>query len=151
MKGVYTIGDAILPLSIPAGKPVPIALATTTRREVQYVIDRVFEDKPGRASKGVIGASTPSVFDYHFAIAGLSQFSATKNKLDYQTSFYEDNMRPAYVPGADNPKVYASLTPNPYTHRIPGGTILSKYDIAAQGNILALVISHRVCLEDLAE
>lgn len=33
VKDVYAIGDAILPLSIPVGKPMPIALATTARRE----------------------------------------------------------------------------------------------------------------------
>ena len=151
VKDVYAIGDAILPLSIPAGKPMPIALATTARREAQYVVDHIFEDKPDRAFKGVIGASALSVFDYHFATAGLNKFSAAKNKLDYQTSFYEDHMRPAYVPEADNPKVYVSLTFNPYTHQILGGAVLSKYDITAQGNVLALAISHKMRLEDLAE
>ena len=117
VKDVYAIGDAILPLSIPAGKPMPIALATTTRREAQYVVDHIFEDKPDRAFKGVIGASALS----------------------------------AYVPEADNPKVYVSLTFNPYTHQILGGAVLSKYDITAQGNVLALAISHKMRLEDLAE
>ena len=102
-------------------------------------------------AKGVIGASALSVFDYHFATAGLNQFSAARNKIDYQTSFYEDHMRPAYVPEADNPKVYVSLTFNPYTHQILGGAVLSKYDITAQGNVLALAISHKMRLEDLAE
>ena len=151
VKDVYAIGDAILPLSIPVGKPMPIALATTTRREAQYVVDHIFEDKPDHAFKGVIGASALSVFDYHFATAGLNKFSAPKNKLDYQTSFYEDHMRPAYIPEADNPKVYVSLTFNPYTHQILGGAVLSKYDITAQGNVLALAISHKMRLEDLAE
>lgn len=151
VKDVYAIGDAILPLSIPVGKPMPIALATTAKREAQYVVDHIFEDKPDRAFKGVIGASALSVFDYHFATAGLNKFSAAKNKLDYQTSFYEDHMRPAYVPEADNPKVYVSLTFTPYTHQILGGAVLSKYDITAQGNVLALAISHKMRLEDLAE
>ena len=151
VKDVYAIGDAILPLSIPVGKPMPIALATTARREAQYVVDHIFEDKPDRAFKGVIGASALSVFDYHFATAGLNKFSAAKNKLVYQTNFYEDHMRPAYVPEADNPKVYVSLTFTPYTHQILGGAVLSKYDITAQGNVLALAISHKMRLEDLAE
>ena len=62
---------------------MPIALATTTRREAQYVVDHIFEDKLDRAFKGVIGASALSVFDYHFATAGLNQFSAARNKIDY--------------------------------------------------------------------
>lgn len=98
VKDVYAIGDAILPLSIPAGKPMPIALATTARREAQYLVDHLFEAKPDKAFKGVIGASALSVFDYHFATAGLNQFSAKRNDVPFKTSFYEDSMRPAYIP-----------------------------------------------------
>lgn len=151
VKDVYAIGDAILPLSIPAGKPMPIALATTARREAQYLVDHLFEAKPDKAFKGVIGASALSVFDYHFATAGLNQFSAKRNDVPFKTSFYEDSMRPAYIPEKDNPKVYVSLAFNPYNHQILGGAVLSKYDITAQGNVLALAISHKMTLEDLAE
>jgi NADH peroxidase len=151
VKDVYAIGDAILPLSIPAGKPMPIALATTARREAQYLVDHLFEAKPDKAFKGVTGASALSVFDYHFATAGLNQFSAKRIDIPYATSFYEDSMRPAYIPEKDNPKVYVSLTFNPYNHQILGGAVLSKYDITAQGNVLALAISYKMTLEDLAE
>ena len=151
VKDVYAIGDAILPLSIPAGKPMPIALATTARREAQYLVDHLFEAKPDKAFKGVIGASALSVFDYHFATAGLNQFSAKRNDVPFKTSFYEDSMRAAYIPEKDNPKAYVSLTFNPYNHQILGGAVLSKYDITAQGNVLALAISHKMTLEDLAE
>lgn len=151
VKDVYAIGDAILPLSIPAGKPMPIALATTARREAQYLVNHLFEAKPDKAFKGVTGASALSVFNYHFATAGLNQFSAKRNDVPYATSFYEDSMRPAYIPEKDNPKVYVSLTFNPYNHQILGGAVLSKYDITAQGNVLALAVSHKMTLEDLAE
>ena len=60
-------------------------------------------------------------------------------------------MRPAYVPEADNPKVYVSLTFSHYTHQMLDGVGLSKYAITAQGNVLALAISHKMRLEDLAE
>lgn len=81
----------------------------------------------------------------------MNQFSAEKNDIPYGTSFYEDSMRPAYIPEKDNPKVYVSLTFNPYNHQILGGAVLSKYDVTAQGNVLALAISHKMTLEDLAE
>ena len=60
-------------------------------------------------------------------------------------------MRPSYVPEVNNPKVYVSLTFAPLTHQILGGAVLSKYDITADGNVLALAISHKLTLEDLAE
>lgn len=54
---IFAVGDAILPLSIPAGKPSPIALATTARREAQYVVNHIFEKKPTQIFKGVVGSS----------------------------------------------------------------------------------------------
>ena len=63
---------------------MPIALATTARREAQYLVDHLFEAKPGKAFKGVTGASALSVFDYHFATAGLNQFSAKRNDVPTQ-------------------------------------------------------------------
>lgn len=148
---IVAIGDAIKPLSIPANQKMPIALATTARREAQYVADNLFDTKPARPFKGVVGASALSLFDYKFATAGLNEFSAKKLGLDYAESYYEDSMRPSYVPEVNNPKVYVSLTFAPLTHQILGGAVLSKYDITADGNVLALAISHKLTLEDLAE
>lgn len=150
-EDVMAIGDAIKPLSIPANQKMPIALATTARREAQYIVNNIFDKKPARPFKGVVGASALSFFDYKFATAGLNEFSAKKLGLEHAESYYEDSMRPAYVPEANNPKVYVSLTFNPLTHQILGGAVLSKYDITAQGNVLALAISHKMTLEDLAE
>lgn len=150
-EDIVAIGDAIKPLSIPANQKMPIALATTARREAQYVANNLFDAKPARPFKGVVGASALSLFDYKFATAGLNEFSAKKLGLDYVESYYEDSMRPSYVPEVDNPKVYVSLTFDPLTHQILGGAVLSKYDITAEGNVLALAISHKLTLEDLAE
>lgn len=151
LPDVYAMGDAILPLSIPAGKPMPIALATTARREAQYVVDHIFEDTPAVPFKGVVGASALSVFDYHFAAAGLNTTTAAKVDVPVATSAYKDTLRPAYVPeSAGNTDVYTSLTFDPLTHQILGGAVLSKYDITAQGNVIALAVAHKLTLEDLA-
>lgn len=151
VEDVFAIGDAILPLSIPAGKPMPVALATTARREAQYVANYLFEDKPNQLFEGVIGISALSVYDYQFATAGLNQSTAEKNKIPFKTSFYADKIRPDYIPEESNPDVYVSLTYNPYTHQILGGAVLSKYDITAHGNVLALAVTYKLTLEDLAK
>ncbi|GEK29129.1 FAD-dependent oxidoreductase [Furfurilactobacillus siliginis] len=152
LPDVFAIGDAILPLSIPAGKPMPIALATTARREAQYVVNHLFEKTPAKPFKGVVGASALSVFDYHFAAAGLNTFTADRVDITVATSFYEDTLRPAYVPEHfGNTDVYVSLTFAPQTHQILGGAVLSKYDITAEGNVLALAVAQKLTLEDLEE
>lgn len=151
LKDVYAIGDAILQPSIPAGKALPIALASATRRSAQYLSKHIFEDKPTRVYKGVVGASALGIFGYNFATSGLNEFSAAKLSLEFATSFYEDRLRPSFVLENDNPKVYVSLTFDPKTHQILGGSIASTYDVTAHGNVLSLAIAQKLTLEDLAE
>ncbi|QGV04387.1 FAD-dependent oxidoreductase [Lactobacillus acetotolerans] len=149
---VYAIGDATLAYSIPAESHMPIALATVARREARYVSKHLFEKKPDVPFKGVVGSSALSVFDYHFAQSGLNSTTAKRAGVNIKTSFYEDRLRPPYVPvGKDNPKVYVYLAYKPDSHQIVGGAVLSKYDITAQDNALSLAISNKMRLEDLAD
>ncbi|AQW20747.1 FAD-dependent oxidoreductase [Lentilactobacillus curieae] len=152
LPNVYALGDATLAYSVAAGKKVPIALATVARREARYVVKHLFETTPSEPFGGVVGSSALSVFDYHFAQSGLNSFTAERAGVEVATSFYEDTLRPAYVPESKgNPKVYAQLFFEPQTHRLVGGAVMSKYDVTAQGNVLALAIQHQMKLEDLAE
>lgn len=152
IKDVYAIGDATLAYSIPANTHVPIALATVVRREARYLIKHLFEDSPSAPFKGVVGSSALSVFDYHFAESGLNSFTAKRAGVNIETSFYTDTLRPSYVPSdKGNTKVYVYLAFNPDSHQILGGAVLSKYDITAQGNVLALAIENKLKLEDLSD
>lgn len=151
LPDVYAIGDAILPWSIPGQAYMPVALATTARREAMYLASHLFESKPSRPFKGVVGSSAFGVFDLHGASAGLNTFSAGRIGKKIATSLYEDSKRPAYVPEKDNAKVYVSLTFDPDSHQILGGAVLSSDDITAQTNVLSLAIEHKLSLEDLAE
>lgn len=151
LKDVYAIGDATLQHSIPANQKLPIALASATRRSAQYLSKHLFEDKPSQAYKGVVGSSALGIFGYNFATAGLNEFSAGRLGLEFETSFYEDSLRPAFIPESDNPTVYVSLTFHPRTHQILGGSVLSSHDVTAQGNVLSLAIGQKLTLEDLAE
>lgn len=151
LPDVYAVGDATLQHSIPANQKLPIALASATRRSAQYLSKHIFEDKPSQSYKGVVGASALGIFGYNFATAGLNEFSAGRLGLEFETSFYEDSLRPAFIPESDNPKVYVSLTFHPRTHQILGGSVLSTHDVTAQGNVLALAIGQKLTLEDLAE
>lgn len=152
LDDVYAIGDATLAYSIPADNHVPIALATVARREARYVVKHLFEKNPALPFSGVVGSSALSVFDYHFTESGLNSFTAKRSNVDIKTSFYQGSLRPAYVPaGKDNPTVYVQLFFNPSSHVLLGGSVLSTYDITAQGNVLALAIQHKLTVEDLAD
>lgn len=151
LPDVYALGDATLQPSIPAGQKLPIALASAARRSALYLANHIFEAKPSRAYQGVVGASALGIFGYKFATAGLNEFSAGRLGLNFKTSFYQDRLRPAFIPEADNPEVFVSLTFDPQTHQILGGSVVSTYDVTAHGNVLALAIGQKLTLEDLAE
>ena len=152
LPDVYAVGDATLAYSIPARSKMPIALATVARREARYVVKHLFEDTPSQPFGGVVGSSALSVFDYHFAASGLNSFTAEKAGVAIRTAYYEDTIRPKYVPEEyGNTKVSIQLFFDPMTHQVLGGAVLSTYDVTAQGNVLALAIQQKLTLEDLAE
>ncbi len=131
---------------------MPIALATVARREARYVVKHLFEDTPSQPFGGVVGSSALSVFDYHFAASGLNSFTAEKAGVAIRTAYYEDTIRPKYVPEEyGNTKVSIQLFFDPMTHQVLGGAVLSTYDVTAQGNVLALAIQQKLTIEDLAE
>ncbi|MGO2695511.1 NAD(P)/FAD-dependent oxidoreductase [Bavariicoccus seileri] len=149
---VYAVGDATLAYSIPARRKIPIALATVARREARYVVKHLFEKTPEKPFGGVVGSSALSVFDYHFATSGLNSFTAKRADVLVRSSFYQDTLRPKYVPEENgNPEVSIQLFYDPFTHLILGGAILSTYDVTAQGNVIALAIENHLTLENLAE
>ena len=152
LPDVYAVGDATLAYSIPARSKMPIALATVARREARYVVKHLFEDTPSQPFGGVVGSSALSVFDYHFAASGLNSFTAEKAGVAIRTAYYEDTIRPKYVPEEyGNTKVSIQLFFDPMTHQVLGGAVLSTYDVTAQGNVLALSIQQKLTIEDLAE
>ena len=152
LPDVYAVGDATLAYSIPARSKMPIALATVARREARYVVKHLFEDTPSQPFGGVVGSSALSVFDYHFAASGLNSFTAEKAGVAIRTAYYEDTIRPKYVPEEyGNTKVSIQLLFDPMTHQVLGGAVLSTYDVTAQGNVLALAIQQKLTIEDLAE
>ena len=93
-----------------------------------------------------------SVFEYKFATSGLNSYTAKKAGIEFSSSYYEDTLRPKYVPKENgNPKVRVKLLFDSSTHQILGGAVLSTYDITAQGNVLALAIQQKLTLEDLSK
>ena len=151
LPDVYAVGDATLTYSIPARAKMPIALATVARREARYVVQHLFEKIPSSPFGGVVGSSALSVFDYHFAASGLNSFTAEKAGVNVHSSYYEDTLRPKYVPEQQgNKKASVQLFFDPITHQVLGGAVLSTYDITAQGNVIALAIQQELTLEDLA-
>lgn len=150
LPDVYAVGDAILPKSLAIGKPVPIALATAARREARYVVHQIL-GKNDVSFAGLLGTSALSVFDYKFAMTGVNTFNAKRSGVKIGESFYQDTLRPDFVKNDGNVEVFVKLNYDPETKRILGGQVLSTYDVTAQINALALAITNKMTLEELAE
>lgn len=153
LPDVYAIGDAILPYSIPANKPLPIALATTARREAQYVVQTMNGLANKRPFKGVVGTSALSVLGYRFATAGLNEVTAKRADVAIKMSNYADQRRPYYVSqAAGNGQIMVNLVYAPIEHTLLGGAVLADgYDVTQLGSVLALAIAQKMTIEDLAE
>lgn len=149
-KNVFAIGDAIKPLFAPAGQSAPIALATTARKEARYVVENIAIEKPARAFAGVNGSSALTVFDYKLATTGMNANNAAKMHLNVASALYKGKIRPDFVTDG-NADAFVKLTYNPDSHAILGGQLLSKADLTAHANTIALAIKGRMTLEDLAE
>lgn len=148
---VFAIGDAIFPFNIPANTKVPIPSAIAARHEAQYVSEHLFEEKPSRPFKGIVGAQLLEVFNAHAITTGLSEKNAKRAGINAKEIVLKDHLRPDYIPDSDNPECYISIVFNQDTHQVLGGSVLSSYDISGEANVLSLAIRSKLTLEDLAE
>lgn len=153
LPDVYAIGDAVKPYYIPTGQQQPVALASTARREAQYVAQRIMGNKHAVDFKGVVGASALKVFDYTFASSGLNSVTADRSKIKISAVTYTDTRQPAFVPTSEgNGDIIVRLAFNPDSRIILGGAIMARdYDVTGFGNTLALAIAQKMTVDDLAE
>lgn len=150
-KDVYAIGDATLPFSIPANTRMPIPSAAAVRHEAKSVVDHLFEDKPSAPFKGLVGGQVLELFDQHAVSTGLTVRGAGFAGIKATSSYYEDHLRPKFIPEADNPIVKVSLTYNEFSHQLLGANIVSSHDVTGIANVFSLAIGQKLTLEDLVD
>lgn len=151
VKDIYAVGDAVWPFSIPANTKMPIPSAVAARHEAKYLTDHIFEEKPITVFKGLVGAQVLDLFTLHGFTTGITVQGAKFVGIDADSSYYEDKMRPKYIPEKDNPIIHISLTYNHYSHQILGANVISNVDISGIGSIFSLAIGQRMTLEELSE
>lgn len=146
---VFAVGDAVMAKFQATGEAVPIALATVARRQGRTAGMNI--EKPTHKVPGVSGSSALSVFDYKFASTGIKQGTAKKYDVgETKSVLVTDTQRPPFVPAAQNPEVYFKLTYNPESRQVLGAQIMSKADVTANINAIALAIQGKMTIDDLA-
>ena len=143
---IFAAGDSAVVHYNPSGKTNYIPLATNAVRQGMLVGLNIAEPKV--AYRGTQGTSGLYLFGWKIGSTGVTQESAKLNNLDVDSTFFEDNYRPEFMPTTEN--VMMELVYEKGTNRIVGGQLMSKYDITQSANTLSLAVQNEMTVEDLA-
>lgn len=145
-KDVYAGGDATMIPYAPTNEQRYIALATNSRRQ-GAVAAKNMTGKSFKMPK-VSGTSGLALFDYKFGQTGVHGFEAQNYDGKLGSKYVEELIRPKFM--QDETKVHMKIIYDEDTHRILGGQIMSKEDIAESINTLSIAINAQWTLEQLA-
>ncbi|MHC5229388.1 NADH oxidase [Enterococcus sp. LJL99] len=143
---IFAAGDSAVVHYNPSGKTNYIPLATNAVRQGMLVGLNISEPKV--AYRGTQGTSGLYLFGWKIGSTGVTQESAKLNNLEVDSTFFEDNYRPEFMPTTEN--VMMELVYEKGTNRIVGGQLMSKYDITQSANTLSLAVQNEMTVEDLA-
>ncbi|WP_034551962.1 FAD-dependent oxidoreductase [Carnobacterium funditum] len=144
---IFAAGDATTIPFNPTHSRVHIALASNARRQGIVAAKNIV--KPTMKMMGVQGTSGLSLFDYHFASTGVKAINADQCEKEVVSSYVEEKIRPDFMHNEDNivmMKIYYEKD----AHIIKGAQLMSKKDVTASINTMAVVVEAEWTLEHLA-
>ena len=144
---IFAAGDATTIPFNPTNSKESIALATNARRQGIVAATNIL--KPTMKMMGVQGTSGLSLFDYHFASTGVKAIDANQCKKEVVSHYVEEKIRPDFMHDEENTvkmKIYYEKD----SHIIKGAQLMSKKDVIASINTMAVVIEAEWTLEHLA-
>ncbi|MGK9322233.1 NADH oxidase [Melissococcus plutonius] len=143
---IFAAGDSTVVHYNPSKTDNYIPLATNAVRQGMLVGYNLTEHK--LADRGTQGTSGLYLFGWKIGSTGVTVENAKANGLEVQSTIFEDNYRPEFMPTTE--KITMELIYEKGTNRIVGGQLLSKYDITQSTNALSLAVQNRMTVEDLA-
>ncbi|WP_127468682.1 NADH oxidase [Melissococcus plutonius] len=143
---IFAAGDSTVVHYNPSKTDNYIPLATNAVRQGMLVGYNLTEHK--LADRGTQGTSGLYLFGWKIGSTGVTVENAKANGLEVQSTIFEDNYRPEFMPTTE--KITMELIYEKGTNRIVGGQLLSKYDITQSANALSLAVQNRMTVEDLA-
>ncbi|WP_027108176.1 FAD-dependent oxidoreductase [Lacticigenium naphthae] len=144
---IFAAGDATTIPFNPTHSKVNIALASNARR--QGIVAAKNISKPVMKMMGVQGTSGLALFDYHFATTGVKALDAYQCEEEVTSCYVEEKIRPDFMYEKDN-TVMMKIYYEKESHIIKGAQLMSKEDITASINTMAVVIEAGWTLEHLA-
>lgn len=143
---VYAGGDASYVPFAPTGQATNIGLATLARRQGVVAALNALGNKFKMPE--VSGTSALRFFDYTIAATGMNSVNADSYDGKIASKYVEEKLYPDFMrkPGTVHMKIFFDEE----THRILGGQLLSKIDVADSINVLSTAINAKYTLEQLA-
>lgn len=146
---IYAAGDATKIPYTPTQAKAHIALATNARRQGIVAAKNIASEKPSMKMNSVQGTSGLALFDYYFAGTGVKAIDADQCEEELLSHYVEEKIRPDFMHDQENTimmKVYYGKD----SHIIKGAQLMSKQNIVASINTLAVVIEAEWTLEKLS-
>lgn len=146
VQDVYAGGDSTYIPFAPTGKTANIGLATLARRQGVVAALNALGNKFKMPE--VSGTSALRFFDYTIAATGMNSINADSYDGKVASKYVEEKVYPDFMrkPGTVHMKIFFDEE----THRILGGQLLSKFDVADSINVLSTAINAKYTLEQLA-
>ncbi|MDK6520111.1 FAD-dependent oxidoreductase [Aerococcus urinae] len=149
VKDVYAAGDATLVPFSPTGKKVSYALASTARRQGIVAAKNALGEEA--TIRPVSGTSGLHLFDYEFSTSGIKDSNADWYDGEVDSKYVTARLRPTFFTelNDDNNTVYMQINFDKESHVVLGAQFISKGSVGELGNIMSVVIDHKMTLEEL--
>lgn len=141
---IWAIGDAVQVQYGPTDQRLNVALASNARRQARWAVQNLIT--PTKKMGAVQGTSTLKLGDYYFASTGLNSTTAARCGVDLASVVVTQpvTMREATP-------VTTKLFYQPKTGKLLGAQLLSKMDITASINVVALAMQAQFTVDQLAD
>ncbi|MFD1433336.1 FAD-dependent oxidoreductase [Lacticaseibacillus yichunensis] len=143
---VFAAGDSATVHYNPTGKADYIPLATNAVRQGILVGHNI--DKPTVAYMGTQSTSAVELFGMTIAASGLTTEGAKARGVEAASVTIEQDYRPDFM--LTTAKILVSLTWDPETHRVLGGSVFSSHDVSQSANALSIAIQANMTIEQLS-
>lgn len=146
-KYVYAVGDAVEVIDLMTGQPALIPLAGPASRQGRIAVDNIMGKK--REYRNTQGSSVCKIFDLTFAMTGLSEKQAKKNKITCDKVYVHPANYASYYPGANS--ISLKMVYDPENARVLGAQAVGMGGVDKCINAFAVAIRAGMTVYDLEE
>jgi NADPH-dependent 2,4-dienoyl-CoA reductase/sulfur reductase-like enzyme/rhodanese-related sulfurtransferase len=143
---IYAGGDCVENTNLITGSKVYTPMGSTANKHGRVIGTNVTGGQD--SFPGVLGTAILKAFDYNVGRAGLSEIEARKAGLNVVTALVPAHDHAGYYPG--NEWILVKLVADIDTHKILGGQVVGRGEVAKRIDVLATALTFGCKIETLA-